>query len=208
MAVAAVAMPRTVYTIGHSTHPIERFLQLLTGHHITAVADVRSQPASRFKPQFNREALRAALEGAGIAYAFLGAELGARSRDASCYRGGQVQFDRLAQTTKFQDGLDRIERGISRHRVALMCAEKDPLTCHRTILVARQLVDRGVEVAHILEDARLESHDAAMARLLHELRLDGADLFRDRRAVLVEAYARRGAAIAYVDPAAVGRGTD
>ena len=199
-------MKGTVFTVGHSTHPVERFVQLLSRHEITAIADVRSQPYSRMNPQFNRDALRSTLKDAGIAYVFLGKELGARSNDESCYLNGKVQYDRLAMTSLFREGLDRVELGLAKHRIALMCAEKDPLTCHRSILVCRHLVARDIGVAHILQDARVETHDEAMTRLLRELRIERADLFRNQDDLFGEAYALRGDEIAYVDKSAVADG--
>ena len=190
-------MPDFVYTIGHSNHPTEKFIELLTAHNVTAVADVRSHPYSRFNPQFNRERLRADLRTAGMAYAFLGRELGARSEDPACYVNGKVQYDLLARMPLFQEGLLRLVQGVDSHRIALMCAEKDPLTCHRAILVCRHLAAHGIGAQHILEDGRVESHDAALSRLLRELGLDENDLFRTRDEVVLEAYGRRGQQIAY-----------
>lgn len=191
-------MDDVLYTIGHSTHTAEKVIALLREHAVTAVADVRSRPYSRMNPQFNRDAFCSRLKDAGIAYVFLGRELGARSDDRACYENGKVQYDRLAQTPLFAKGLERILRGMKTQRIALMCAEKDPLTCHRAILVCRHLVARGVRVAHILEDGRLESHDEAVSRLVRELRLSEGDLFRSRDEVIEEAYARRAQQIAYV----------
>ncbi len=190
-------MPDVVYTIGHSTHSMEKLINLMTAHHITAVADVRSHPYSRFNPQFNRDNLHAALKTAGISYVFLGRELGARPEDRTCYVDNTVQYDRLARTNLFQEGLRRIVEGMRKYRIALLCAEKDPLTCHRTILVCRHLVIRGIAVQHILEDGQLESHDKALARLLKELGLPEGDLFRSRDNFIFEAYNRRGQQIAY-----------
>lgn len=190
---------RTIYTVGHSTHSIERFLELLTRNDVNAVADVRSQPYSRMNPQFNRETLRAALKNVKISYVFLGKELGARSDDPSCYISGKVQYDRLAETQSFQEGLARVVHGAETHRIALMCAEKDPLTCHRTILVARKLVERGLAVSHILDSGRLETHEAALERLMNELGIEHHDLFRSHGDVVAEAYAKRGEQIAYVE---------
>ena len=192
-------MKATIYTVGHSTYPAMHFVQLLTRHEITAIADVRSQPYSRMNPQFNRESLQAVLKSVGIAYVFLGRELGARSSDESCYVNGKVQYDRLAQTSLFREGLDRIEQGLSKHRIALMCAEKDPLTCHRSILICRHLVVRNIAVHHIIGDGRLESHDEALARLLRELKIEQADLFRNLNELFTEAYSLRGEQIAYVE---------
>ncbi len=198
---SAVIGPRermnVLFTIGHSTHSVEKVVSLLRQHGVTAVADVRSRPYSRINPQFNREAFTVLLKAAGIAYVFLGRELGARSEDRNCYVEGKVQYDLLAQTELFGVGLHRVIQGMSRHRVALMCAEKDPLTCHRTILVCRHLAARGVAVEHILEDGRLETHDAALSRLLNELGLPEHDLFRGRDEIVEEAYAKRGERIAY-----------
>jgi uncharacterized protein (DUF488 family) len=189
--------PTVVFTIGHSTHPLDRFLSLLQPHGITAVADVRSTPFSRFNPQFNRQTLKASLEGNGIAYVFLGTELGARSDDEACYENGKVQYDRLASTTLFQQGLDRVQEGATRYRIALMCAEKEPLDCHRTILVARHVVARGFDVQHILADGRVESHDEVMMRLARQLELPPAGMLHSRDEMLAEAYRRHGARIAY-----------
>jgi len=197
-------MTATVYTVGHSTHPAAHFVQLLKNHGITAIADVRSQPYSRMNPQFNRETLRGELKEVGISYVFLGRELGARSSDESCYVNGKVQYDRLAQTSLFQEGIDRVEQGISTHRIALMCAEKDPLTCHRSILVCRHLIARNIGVCHIVDDGKLESHDEAIARLLRELKIEQVDLFRSRNELVAEAYSLRGEQIAYVAKPTLG----
>jgi len=190
-------MADSVYTIGHSTHSTEKLTELLTAHGITTVADVRSQPYSRFNPQFNRESLQANLKAAGIAYVFLGCELGGRAEDSGCYVDGKVQYDLLAQTALFQEGLTRIAQGMSAHRIALMCAEKDPLTCHRAILVCRHLAARGIGAQHILEDGGIENHEDALTRLLKELGIAERELFRTRDELIAEAYLRRGQQIAY-----------
>ncbi len=190
-------MANRIYTIGHSTHSTDGLIQLLARHNVTAVADVRSQPYSRINPQFNRESLRAELRTSGISYVFLGRELGARAEDRGCYIDGQVQYDLLARTPLFQEGLTRLTQGIDSHRIALMCAEKDPLMCHRAILVCRHLALRGITAQHILEDGRLESHEAAVVRLLTDLDIPERDLFRTRDDLLIEAYTRRGQQIAY-----------
>lgn len=190
-------MREIVHTIGHSNHSTERFIQLLAEHEITAIADVRSHPHSRFNPQFNQETLRAELKKAGVAYVFLGRELGARPQDANCYVDGKVHYDRVASTPLFQEGLRRVAQGAMEYRIALMCAEKDPLTCHRAILVCRHLAARGVDARHILEDGRIEGHEEALCRLLTELGLDENDLFRSRDEVILDAYDQRGKQIAY-----------
>ena len=174
-------------------------MDLLRLHGITAVADVRSRPYSRMNPQFNRESFCKLLQSSGIAYVFLGRELGARSEDRSCYVQGQVRYDLLAQTDLFQAGMRRVTEGMITHRVALMCAEKDPLTCHRTILVCRHLVNGGVKVRHILADGRLEDHEEAISRLLYEHGFLGHDLFRSRMETIEQAYRARERQIAYIE---------
>ena len=193
-------MPRSaVYTVGHSTNSIGAFIGLLKRHGVTAVADVRSAPYSRYNPQFNRETLAPDLKNAGIGYVFLGKELGARSEDPRVYRNGKVQYDLLAQTDLFRSGLERIKKGAQEYCIALMCAEKDPLDCHRTILVARRLFEQGISVKHILADGRIENHDQLLDRLLNMVGFSAGDLFRPREEAVKAAFEKRGAAIAYTD---------
>lgn len=190
-------MPNIVFTIGHSTHPMDRFIALLRQHNITALCDIRSRPYSRRNPQFNRDNLKKSLREKNIVYIFLGKELGAQSNDTSCYMHGKVQYDRLAQTDLFRKGLDRVRDGIKNYRIALMCAEKDPLECHRTILVARHLEASHITVDHILEDGSLESQEKALIRLLAQLGLPEQDLFRSREDIIKEAYKIQGERISY-----------
>jgi len=190
-------MADIIFTIGHSTHPLEHLVRLLSRHGITALCDVRSKPYSRVNPQFNREELSKALRESGITYVFLGKELGARSEDPGCYENGKVRYERLAQTDLFRKGLDRVQKGAAEYRIALMCAEKEPLECHRTILVARHLVARGIDVQHIHADGRLESHAAAMIRLKKMLRLPDHDMFRSSEDISADAYLRQEERIAY-----------
>ena len=184
----------TVLTIGHSNHSQETFLGLLERHRVTALADVRSTPWSRFNPHFNRKSLAAALAARGIEYLYLGRELGGRPDDPACYEEGRIRYDRIARTERFREGVDRVVRGAAEYRVALMCAEKEPLECHRTLLVGQALHARGTEVAHIHADGRLEPHSGAMDRLLARIGLDpGDDLFRrhePRDALIAEAIVR------------------
>jgi uncharacterized protein (DUF488 family) len=188
-----------IYTVGHSNHPIERLIALLRRHQITAIADVRSAPYSRHNPQFNREALRNALAQSSIGYAFLGDELGARSKDRSCYEAGRLSYARLAATELFRQGLKRLKTGMIEHRIAIMCAERDPLECHRTILVSRHLAADNIQVEHILGSGELEPHPQALARLRRQLGIPEHDMLRDDEELSNEAYELQGQRIAYVD---------
>ena len=192
-----------IFTVGHSTHEFEDFVSLIEQHGVDAIADVRSVPYSRWQPQFNREDLMEALKVRGIAYVFLGKELGARSDDPQCYENGRVQYRSLAETPLFQSGIKRVRDGSRSRRIALMCAEKDPLDCHRTILVARELVASGLDIAHILEDGSLEPQDETMKRLSEQLRLPAQDLFLTPDELEDRAYAAQEQRIAYVEEEAV-----
>jgi len=185
-----------LFTIGHSTQSWEQFLDLLLQHSIEAIGDVRSSPYSARFPHFGRELMERALRVASIRYVFLGNELGARRAERECYIDGVARYDRIARTAAFRTGLDRVRLGVSRFRVALMCAEKDPLECHRTILVCRQFRN-DLDIRHILSDGSIETHTAAETRLLAEEKVPGDDLFAPREELIAKAYDRRGGKIAY-----------
>ena len=191
----------SVFTVGHSNHSPETFIQLLLRHDVAEVIDVRSTPYSRHITHFNSESLNRMLDGMGIGYTFLGRELGGRPSDRSCYdAAGRVRYDWVANTALFNDGLRRVMHDANEHRIALMCTEKEPLECHRTLLVARILSERDVAVEHILADGRLENHSAAMDRLLDIFKLphDG-DMFTSRAEVIADALTRQAQKVAYTD---------
>lgn len=194
------APPRpVVYTIGHSTHSIVTFMGLLKGADITAVADVRSSPWSRHFPWFNRPELKEALAASGIAYSFLGKELGARPDDRSVYQNGTARYELIQQTELFQAGLERVLSGALKYRIALMCAEKDPLDCHRNILVARAFSLRGVHIRHILATGNIEDNSDTEHRLLSSLGKHSLDMFAPLNEQLKLAYQERGMRIAYTE---------
>lgn len=190
-------MTGTIYTIGHSNGTVERLLGLLRQHSITAVADVRSQPYSKFNPQFNREALASALKNAGLEYVFLGQELGARSDDPSCYRNRRAQYSLIAKTKVFESGIARLLAGMQRFQLAILCAEKEPLACHRTILVSRHLHETGIKVVHILEDGALEDHESLLLRLLQAHGMQEQNLFHSKDELIDMAYQKQADDIQY-----------
>ncbi len=190
-------MPDIIFTIGHSTHALERFIELLNAHGIEAVYDVRSAPYSRHNPQYNREALRAALARQGIAYVFAGDRLGARSDNPAHYVDGKVQYDRLAASDAFKNGIDAVCEGAARQTIALMCAEKDPMQCHRAILVCRHLRGRIADIEHIREDGRLESQEQLEGRLMPRPKVEQLSFLDESAPDIEMAYARQGNKIAY-----------
>jgi len=143
----------TVYTIGHSSHTAEAFIELLRQHGIELLIDVRSRPYSRYVPQANRETLARALHAAGIAYGWLGDRLGGKP-------GGIVaDYDELRASPAFQQGLDRLIALAAERRTVIMCAEGDHRQCHRYKLITPALLDRSVHVRHIQPDGSLAEED-------------------------------------------------
>ncbi|HTB43105.1 MAG TPA: DUF488 domain-containing protein [Acetobacteraceae bacterium] len=195
--------PREVLTIGHSNHPIEQFLALLKCAGVTAVADVRSAPHSRYVPQFNHDALKASLREAGIAHVYLGKELGGRPQNKGQYRDGVADYEKIAATDAFQAGVRRVLDGAATHRVALMCAEQHPLDCHRCLLVGRALSACGARMRHILPDGTVVTQSDIEAELLRRTGRDKDDLFmspQERLAAAYREYARKVAFAAEADP--------
>jgi len=206
-----------LYTIGHSNQTRAQLIAQLEQYRIDAVADVRSVPYSRRLPQFNKTDLENELLRNGIRYVFLGDELGARRKEESAYTDMQATYERVAKLPAFQSGLNRVVRGLQKGlTLSLLCAERDPLICHRAILVSRHLEAKGVKIMHILGDGSLESHshlERRMQRVLQKLgvtkgsdsdmQLDllGQDRVQDRTPSseerMEEAYRLQGLRIAY-----------
>lgn len=189
-----------ILTVGHSSHSADRFLGLLGAHAVSLLVDVRSIPHSGIAPDFNRHSLAKRLEAVGIRYDFMGDELGGRSRVAGDYDPtGRVRYERMAASESFTRGLGRVLARANRHRVALLCAEKEPLDCHRTLLVARELEKLGAAIAHIHEDGRLETNDAAMSRLLALHGMQDQALFDSRERLIEEACRLQAQKVAFID---------
>ncbi len=149
-------MTTTIYTIGHSNMGAEALNALLRQHGITLLADVRSAPFSRLWPQFNQATLRDSLHGVGIEYLFLGRELGGRPDDDRLRNpNGTPNYDAMARTPFYQQGLARLIEVAGRQPTAMLCSEADPHHCHRYKLVTPTLEAQGVTVRHILSDGSL-----------------------------------------------------
>ncbi len=156
-----------LFSVGHSHHDLARLVELLRRAGVTAVADVRSSPFSQRHPQFNRPDLERGLRQAGIAYLFLGEQLGGRPADADVYDGdGRVDYEQVRQTAAFRDGLERLTQALDRQRVAMLCAEEDPLDCHRALMIGPALVERGIAPVHLRGDGSRETTAALEERLL------------------------------------------
>ena len=171
-----------IKTIGHSNHPIERFVDLLERGGVSLLVDVRSTPYSRRFPQFGRERLKRSLAEAGIDYVWEGAALGGKPDTGGSY-------ETLAARPEFTAALDRLIESREDATPCLMCAEKEPLDCHRTVLVSRRLAERGVAIEHLLADGTVRPHATVEEALL--AKAGGADLFESRDQRLTRAYQAR-----------------
>ncbi len=192
---------KELFTIGHSNHSLDHFLELLLAYQVSAIVDVRSSPYGKYTPHFNKDLLESALRDADIDYVFLGRELGAHRSEDGCYIDGQAKYDRIAQLPTFRRGLERVLQGVENYRVALMCSESDPISCHRTILVCRELkrICPDLKITHILGDGTGERQEMSEKRLMNLHKLQ-PELFGDLTSMsgLIEkAYDLQAEKIAY-----------
>lgn len=157
-----------IHTVGHSNHPIDAFVRLLTNAGVDVVVDVRTVPHSRRFPQFSKKALERALADAGIGYRWMGDTLGGLK-----HRSDSATFEQVAATQGFADALDTLVALAQTRVPAIMCAEREPMDCHRTILVGRYLRERDVTLRHILADGTVESNADFEARLVRKTRVTG-----------------------------------
>jgi len=150
----------SIFTIGHSNHEIQRFIDLLKSNEIQVLVDIRSSPYSRFAPQFNKHDFKKTIQAAGIKYLFLGKELGGKPEDPEFYDPeGFALYSRIAKSPLFLEGIERLINGIRNYRVVLMCSEENPAHCHRRLLVGRVLNEKGVQIQHIRGDGGVQSED-------------------------------------------------
>ena len=188
---------REIYTVGYSTHQWPEFLAMLRSVRVTAVADVRSHPSARL-PQYRRENLSPALRDEGIDYVFLGAELGARRDESECYVDGRADYARIVNLPAFARGIERLARGAAEHTIALMCAEREPLDCHRGVLISRVLTESGWCVRHLMPGGMIEAHAETEERLIALVGVDPLlDARVDRNELVGRAYRERGEQIAF-----------
>lgn len=154
-----------IFTIGHGTRPITEFLDLLRTYGIDYLADVRSQPYSKFNPQYNREALHRSLNNQNIKYIYLGDTLGGRPQDPSCYNAtGRIDYDLVQQKDFFRKGIERLRSAYAKElKVALMCSERKPELCHRSKLIGRTLEEEYIPIHHIDEHGELKDQEAVTA---------------------------------------------
>lgn len=189
-----------LFTIGYSGLNSEAFADLLIKNNVDVVCDVRSTPYSSYKPDFSRGPFRAFLNKFGIKYAFMGDQLGARPADRSCYDGGQATYERISASEPFKAGLNRLRSGVGQLNLALVCSERDPLECHRAVLVCRNLYDLHPHIKHIHCDGSVETQQEFDERLVSFQNLTPPPLLQrpgDWERAVALAYERQGDGIAY-----------
>jgi uncharacterized protein (DUF488 family) len=160
---------KKIYTVGHSQHNIDYFVNMLNTYHINYLIDVRSIPFSLHAPGYNKDILKALLVSHKINYAFMGEYFGARPKNANLYsEKGYLDFDKVKNSKIFLSGIENVLKGIDQgNRIALMCTEKDPIDCHRAILVGSAFYERGIDVDHILANNTLQNHSVLNKRLVN-----------------------------------------
>lgn len=196
-----------VFTIGHSRHSVEEFINLLNKYRVDCLIDVRTSPYSKFIPHFNRDHLKETLKKHRISYIFMGEELGARRKEANLYTSeGYLDFEKTKASPLFIEGIDRVKLGISKgYKIALLCSEKDPIDCHRSILIGKNLKDQEITVNNIKEDGSLQSQEQLEERLLdmyfperfQQNIFDILDGEKSKEYLLKQAYIKRNRDVAY-----------
>lgn len=195
---------KLVYTIGHSTHSLEYFRELLDAYGVNCVVDVRQTAASTYNPQYNGTILKPYLQKQGIVYVHMGKEFGARPRDITLLdEEGRVDFDKVRKSPEFLTGVERLKVGLQKgYRMALMCSQGDPFDCHRFVLIAYYLVRHGFTVRHILKDKTCIDNSVLEKLLLekYDKKLPQKDLFNfhiGEEERIEKAYKLREKSIAY-----------
>jgi len=192
----------SVFTIGYANKPFTLFVQHLKRHGITALADIRSSPWSKTFPEFNEDRLKNSLRDEGILYVPLGEELGPRTKDRAFLKpNGQVDFSLLSKTATFQKGVSRLTQGIEKgYAIAMMCAEKDPAICHRSLLVGHFLYAEGWQINHIDYDGALESQTTLERRLMRNWNLEQPSMFESDDEMRELAWQKQCDRYAWIDP--------
>jgi uncharacterized protein (DUF488 family) len=149
-----------IFTIGHSNHSFDSFVNLLKKYNIEILVDIRSNPYSKFSPQFDITNIKKEIKASRIKYLYLGKELGGKPKGKEFYDlDGKINYAHLAESHTFREGLKRLERGLHKYRIAIMCSEENPVSCHRTLLVGRVLIENGFVLSHIRGNGEVETQE-------------------------------------------------
>lgn len=172
----------SIYTVGHSTHELMYFLKLLQRHQVNCLVDVRSVAASSYNPQYNKDTFAEFLKNNGIRYLHFAKEFGARQTARELLDNtGQLDFEKVHHASHFRQGIERLRQGLAKgYTIALMCAESEPLDCHRFGMVSAALVRDGIDVVHIMKDGSVKTHQVLEKELIkkYEKKLPQPDIFK------------------------------
>jgi uncharacterized protein (DUF488 family) len=192
-------MDKAIFTIGHSNLDISDFINLLLANKIELVVDVRSAPYSKLYPHFNRNPLEISLTKNSIKYIFLGDSVGGRSNNIKDYSKGRVMYKKIAEKKEYISSINTIIQNSSKYKIVLMCSEKEPLECHRTLLISRSIEAHMVKILHIHRDGQIESQSEGIQRLLKIWKLDSPNLFGEDAERIDEAFTKQESKYAYFD---------
>lgn len=173
-------MESTIYSIGHGNKEIETFIKELQSFDIEFLLDIRSNPYSKWNPQFNQPILRDELEKNNIKYVFIGNKLGGLPNDRSCYdETGKVVYDLIKDKDFFKEGLHRLIIANNKSiKIAIMCSESKPDECHRSKLIGKELLKKKISINHIISENKIKSQEVVISELTKGLGV--TDLFKDK----------------------------
>lgn len=190
-----------IFTIGYTAFPNQNdFVAMLKKYNVPYVIDVRSYPiASQFYAIYSKPTLEPLLKNHNIIYRNYAKEFGARQENREYFmEEGCLDFKRFTKSKEFLNGVEKIKKTLSlNYNLALMCAEKDPIDCHRTIMVSRALNLLGFDIKHILATGNLQTQKEIDFRLLKFYHLDESSLFQTKDELIDEAYIRKNIQIGY-----------
>lgn len=193
----------SIYTIGYSAFLINEFIDTIKRYNVSCVIDVRSSPFSNYYSDYNKDVFKNTLKQHNILYRNYVNEFGARQTNPIFYSGDIVDFDKFIKSSQFLEGISKVKKGIELgYNFVLMCAEKDPIKCHRSIMLGKGFSNNGFDVKHIISKSELESQKELEERLLEIYHKDRFQLtlFGEKQSdseLLADAYKKQNLAIGY-----------
>ena len=170
-----------IFTIGHSNYKIEKLIDMLRYYNIDCVVDIRGTPYSKYNVQYNKETIKDTLIKEGFVYIYMAKEFAAKRENKESYnKEGYSDFEKVIYEEDFKNGIKRLKTGCEKgYRIALLGAMQDPIRCHRSILVGRELVKNGFKVNHILDDYYIASQNDIEKSILEKY-------FEDRNQMTID----------------------